>query len=66
MQIFGIILIVYGVFMLAGFLLQFPFFYNNPKSRLFIKKMGRKGFNTLIIIFGIVALVAGILILNQL
>ena len=64
MQILGIILVVYGAFMLAGFVLQFPFFYNNPKSRLFIKKMGKKGFNILIVAFGIAALVAGILILS--
>lgn len=64
MQILGVILIVYGAFMLAGFLLQFPFFYNNPKSRLFIKKMGKTGFNMLIVVFGIAALVIGILLLN--
>ncbi len=64
MQILGIILVVYGAFLLAGFILQFPFFYNNPKSRLFIKKIGKTGFNILIIVFGIAALVAGILILT--
>jgi len=63
MQILGIILVVYGAFMLAGFILQFPFFYNNPKSKLFIKKMGKSGFNILIVVFGISALIAGILIL---
>ncbi|MCR3905618.1 MAG: hypothetical protein NUK62_01125 [Tenericutes bacterium] len=64
MEIVGIILIIYGVFMLAGLLLQFPFFYNNAKSRMMIKMMGKTGFNVLIFVFGIAALIGGILILN--
>lgn len=64
MEILGIILIIYGAFMLAGLLFQFPFFYNNAKSKMFIKMIGKTGFNILILVFGIAALVGGILILG--
>ncbi len=63
MQILGIILLAYGVFVLAAFLFQFPFLYNNAKSKLFIKMMGKTGYNILIIVFGLAGLIAGILIL---
>lgn len=63
MQYLGIFLIVYGVFCLASLLLQFPFLYNNAKSKVFIKMMGKTGFNILILVFGLAALIGGILIL---
>jgi hypothetical protein len=31
MQILGIILVVYGAFLLAGFILQFPIFLQQPQ-----------------------------------
>ena len=62
MEILGIILIVYGGFILAGFILQFPFFYNNMKSKALIKMMGKTGFNILLVVMGIVMLVIGILL----
>ncbi len=64
MQILGIVLVVYGLFVLLAFLLKFPFLYQNAKSRMFIKMMGKRGFDIMILVFGIAALVAGILILN--
>jgi len=62
MEILGIILIVYGAFILVGFILQFPFFYNNMKSKALIKMMGKTGFNILLVVMGIVMLVIGILL----
>ena len=64
MDIIGIILIVYGALLLFGFIMQFPFFYNNPKSKAIIKMMGRTGYNILLILLGSGCLIAGILILN--
>lgn len=63
MQILGIILVVYGAFVLGGFILQFPLLYNNAKSKVLIKMMGKTGYNILIIVIGLAALIAGILIL---
>jgi uncharacterized membrane protein YphA (DoxX/SURF4 family) len=62
MEILGIILIVYGSLILAGLLLQFPFFYNNPKSKAFIKMLGRKGYNILLIIIAMIAIIGGVLL----
>jgi uncharacterized membrane protein YphA (DoxX/SURF4 family) len=64
MEILGIILIVYGSLILAGLLLQFPFFYNNPKSKAFIKMLGRKGFNILLLVIGLLSLIIGILLIT--
>ena len=60
MQILGWFLIVYGALLLAGFLFQFPFFYNNMKSKALIKVMGKTGYNILLIVFGVAALGIGI------
>lgn len=62
MEILGIILIVYGAFLLAGLILQFPFFYNNMKSKALIKMMGKTGFNILLLVFGLAALIIGIIL----
>ena len=63
MQYLAIFLIVYGVFMLLGWLLKFPFLYNNMKSKLIIKKMGKTGFEIMLIITAAILIVVGILIL---
>lgn len=63
MQVLGIILVVYGAFLLIGFFLQLPLFYNNPKSKVFIKVMGRTGYNILLVVMGLAALIAGILLI---
>ncbi len=59
MQYLAIFLIVYGVFMLLGWLLKFPFLYNNMKSKLIIKKMGKKGFELMLIITAVLLIVLG-------
>jgi hypothetical protein len=64
MQFFAIFLIVYGAVLLAGLLLQFPFIYNNIKSRAIIAKIGKKGFNVMLLVLGLIALIAGILLVN--
>jgi len=64
MDVLAIILIIYGALLLVGLLLQFPFFYNNPKSRALIKMMGKTGYNILLLVFGAAALIAGILIIS--
>ncbi len=63
MEILGIILLIYGAFVLAGLLFQFPLLYNNPKSKVLIKMMGKTGYNILILVFGLAGIIAGILIL---
>ncbi|MDO9629526.1 MAG: hypothetical protein Q7I99_06465 [Acholeplasmataceae bacterium] len=64
MYYFGIFLIIYGVFVLAGFIMQFPFLYNNAKSKMLIKMMGKTGYNILLLAVGVVALVGGILLVS--
>jgi hypothetical protein len=64
MQILGMDLLIYGAFLLIGFLMQFPFFYNNPKSKALIKMLGKTGFNILLILIGGIALALGIIILS--
>ncbi len=64
MYILGIIMIIYGAFILAGFILQFPFIYNNMKSKALIKMLGKKGYNVLLIILGAGFLIGGILLVS--
>ena len=64
MYILGVILVIYGAFILAGFILQFPFFYNNMKSKALIKMLGKKGYNILLILFGVLSLLIGIWIIR--
>ncbi len=59
MQYLAIFLIVYGAFILLGWLLKFPFLYNNMKSKLLIKKMGKKGFEILLILTAVILIVIG-------
>ncbi|TVP84588.1 MAG: hypothetical protein EA375_06250 [Acholeplasmataceae bacterium] len=63
MQILAIVLIVYGAFILFGLLAQLPLFYRNPKSKALIKLMGKTGYNILLLVFGLAALIGGILLL---
>jgi hypothetical protein len=64
MQFLGIFLVIYGAFCLAALVLRFPFVFNNVKSRVFIKMMGKTGFDILILVFGLASLIGGILILS--
>lgn len=64
MQILGIILLAYGAFVMAGLFFQFPLFYNNPKSKMLIKMMGRNGYNILLLVFGLAGVIGGIIILS--
>lgn len=64
MDILAIILVVYGIFVLLGWLLKFPFLYNNMKSKALIKMMGKRGYDILLVVFGAAALIIGILLLN--
>lgn len=63
MQYVAIFFIVYGVFMMLGWLLKFPFLYNNMKSKLIIKKMGKKAFDVMLIITAAILITVGVLIL---
>lgn len=63
MEALGIILIAYGAIVLIGLILQFPFFYNNPKSKAMIKYLTKTGFNILLLVIGLAALIGGILII---
>lgn len=64
METLAIILIIYGALLLTGLLFQFPFFYNNAKSKALIKMMGKKGYNILLLVLGLGTLIAGIIILT--
>jgi hypothetical protein len=57
-----VFLIVYGAFILIGMFLKFPFLYNNMKSKLFIKKMGIKGFNIMLGCLAVIFIMIGVLI----
>lgn len=57
-----VFLIAYGALLLIGMLLKFPFLYNNMKSKLFIKKMGIKGFNILLFVMAAIFIVIGIIL----
>ncbi|AUD62814.1 hypothetical protein BK010_04140 [Tenericutes bacterium MO-XQ] len=63
MEVLAIILIIYGALLLVGLLFQFPFFYNNVKSKALIKMMGKTGYNVLLLVFGLAALIVGIVLL---
>lgn len=63
MEVLAIILIIYGALLLVGLLFQFPFFYNNAKSKALIKMMGKTGYNVLLLVFGLAALIVGIVLL---
>jgi hypothetical protein len=56
-------MMVYGAFLLVGLLLQFPFLYNNMKSKAMIKMMGKKGFNIMLVILAVVFIVIGYIIM---
>lgn len=64
MNALGIILIVYGAFMLLGLILQFPFFYRMKKAEIMMKLLGRTGYNILIFVMGAAALVIGIILIT--
>lgn len=64
MDTLAIILIIYGALILVGLLFQFPFFYNNAKSKAMIKLMGKKGYNIMLLVLGVVALTAGIILIT--
>ena len=64
MNTLGIILMVYGAFMLLGLILQFPFFYRMKKAEIMMKLLGRTGYNTLIFVMGAAALVIGIILIT--
>ncbi|MFA6693096.1 MAG: hypothetical protein WCR73_05010 [Acholeplasmataceae bacterium] len=64
MNTLGIILMVYGAFMLLGLILQFPFFYRMKKAEIMMKLLGRTGYNILIFVMGAAALVIGIILIT--
>jgi hypothetical protein len=59
MQYLAIFLMVYGVFLLAAFLFQFPFLYRMGKVKIMIKLMGKTGFNITLIVLGIGLFILG-------
>lgn len=64
MNTLGIILIVYGAFMLLGLIFQFPFFYRMKKAEIMMKLLGRTGYNILIFVMGAAALVIGTILIT--
>lgn len=63
MYYLAIFLIVYGAFLLIGMFLQFPFLYNNFKSKAMIQKMGKKAYQWLLFGLAVIFIVAGILMI---
>lgn len=53
---------VYGVFLLACFLFQFPFLYRMGKVKIMVKLMGKTGFNIMLIVVGLGVLILGIIL----
>jgi hypothetical protein len=64
MNTLAIVLIVYGVFMLFGLILQFPFFYRMKKAEILIKLLTKTGYNILIFVLGATALIIGIILIT--
>ena len=62
MQYLAIFLMVYGVFLLACFLFQFPFLYRMGKVKIMVKLMGKTGFNIMLIVVGLGVLILGIIL----
>ena len=63
MQYLAIFLIVYGAFLLLSLIMQFPFIFNNMKSRAMIKVMGKTGFQILLFILAAGFITLGIILL---
>lgn len=63
MQYLAIFLIAYGAFLLLALIMQFPFIFNNMKSKAMIKMMGKKGFQLMLFILAAVFIAVGIIIL---
>lgn len=63
MYYFAIFLIVYGVFLLASFIFQFPFLYQMGKVKVMVKMLGKTGFNILLVLFGLAGVIIGVLLL---
>lgn len=63
MYYLAVFLIVYGAFLLIGMFLQFPFLYNNFKSKAMIQKMGKKAFQWILFGLAVIFIVVGILIM---
>ena len=63
MQYLAIFLIVYGAFLLLSLIMQFPFIFNNMKSRAMIKMMGKTGFQILLFILAAGFITLGIILL---
>lgn len=59
---YSIVLIIYGVFCLYIGLTKAPFIYNMKKLQIMEKMMGKFGLQIFLIIWGIAALLVGILI----
>lgn len=62
MEIFSIILIIYGILVTYLVLTKASFVFNNPKAKVFKKMMGEKGTYYFFLAFGLLSLIAGIMI----
>ena len=57
MNFIQIVLLVYGIFVLLGVLLELPLFFNNAKAKMFIKKISKTGYKIMLIVLAIIAIV---------
>ncbi len=58
----AIVLVIYGVLCLFIGLLKPPFIWNMKKFRVLEDKLGKKGLVIFVIVWGLIALAAGLLI----
>jgi len=62
MYIFGVVLVIIGIFYVLMQILKPPFIYNNIKVKTMIKMMGKKGFEIFFIVWTILVLGGGIIL----
>jgi len=62
MEVLSIILIIYGILVTYLVLTKASIVFNNPKAKVFQKWMGEKGTYYFFLVFGLVSLIAGIMI----
>ena len=62
MEVLSIILIIYGILVTYLVLTKASIVFNNPKAKVFQKWMGEKGTYYFFLVFGLVSLIAGIII----
>ena len=64
MYYLGLFLLIYGIVLILGLLLKFPFMFKSSKAKAFIKLIGLTGYRILLIVLAIAFIVIGILLIT--